>query len=123
VTDVTSESLREALRPSGPVSFGLDVSRTGGVVAVSVQGELDLLTAPKLLAELSVLLREEAADVVLDLVDTVFLDSAGLAILLNLQRRVERGGKRLRVMCEDGPVRRVIEFARLEEALGLMDGR
>jgi anti-anti-sigma factor len=88
-----------------------------------VEGELDLLTAPKLLAELSALLREEAMDVVLDLGNTVFIDSAGLAILLNLQRRVERSGRRLRVMCDDGPVRRVIEFARLEEPLGLMDGR
>lgn len=121
MTDGTSEPLREALRPSGPVTFGLDASRVGGMIAVSVEGELDLLTAPKLMAQLSALLREEAADVVLDLGNTVFIDSAGLAALLNLKRRVNRRGRRLRVMCDDGPVRRVIEFARLEEPLGLMD--
>jgi anti-anti-sigma factor len=57
---------------------------------------------------------------VLDLVETQFIDSAGLAILLNLRRRLERRGRQLRVLCGDGPVRRVIEMARLEEALGVV---
>lgn len=121
MTDVTTEPLREALRPSGPVEFELRASRVGAVVAVSVRGEVDLLTAPKLLANVSGLLRAEPVDVVLDLSETQFIDSAGLAILLNIQRRLERRGRRLRVLC-DGPVRRVIELARLEEALGVVDG-
>jgi anti-sigma B factor antagonist len=118
--DATAEPLREALRPPGPVKLGLDASRVGGVITVVVEGELDLLTAPKLSARIAELLRERAADVLVDLGPTAFIDSAGLAILLNVQRRVERSGKRLRVVCDEGPVRRVIELARLEETFGLV---
>ena len=120
MTDATPEPLREALRPPGPVRFAIQEHRIGGIITVAVTGELDLLTAPKLAARIGRLLRVEPADVVLDLIETQFIDSAGLAILLNLRRRLERRGRALRVLCDDGPVRRVIEMARLEEALGVV---
>jgi anti-sigma B factor antagonist len=94
--------------------------RAARITTVAVHGELDLLTAPKLAARIGELLRVEPCDVVLDLGETEFIDSAGLAILLNVQRRLERRGRQLRVICDDGPVRRVIELARLEEALGVV---
>ena len=120
MTDLTAEPLRDALRPPGPVRFGTQEYRAAGIVTVAVRGELDLLTAPKLAADIGELLRDQPADVVLYLGETQFIDSAGLAILLNVQRRLERRGRQLRVICDDGPVRRVIEFARLEETLGVV---
>lgn len=118
--DANAESLREALRPPGPVKFGLNASRNQDFVTIAVEGELDLLTAPKLAAQIDGFLRERPADVLVDLGPTAFIDSAGLAILLNVKRRVEHRGKRLRVVCDEGPVRRVIERARLEDTLGLV---
>jgi anti-sigma B factor antagonist len=120
VTDVTAEPLREALRPPGPVRFGMQEYRAAGIITMAVQGELDLLTAPKLAGRIGELLRAEPGDVVLDLGETEFIDSAGLSILLNVQRRLERRGGQLRVICDEGPVRRVIELARLEETLGVV---
>jgi anti-anti-sigma factor len=119
VSDTTAEPLREALRPRGPVQFATREHRAGRIITVTVEGELDLLTAPKLVAQVDQLVRAEPGDVVLDLDETLFIDSAGLAILLNLQRRLDRRGHRLRVVCDDGPVRRVIEMARLEDTLGM----
>jgi anti-sigma B factor antagonist len=120
VTDVTAEPLREALRPRGPVRFATQEYRAAGIITIAVHGELDLLTAPKLAAQIGELLRSEPADVVLDLAETEFIDSAGLAVLLNVQRRLERRRRQLRVICDAGPVRRVIEMARLEETLGIV---
>jgi anti-anti-sigma factor len=114
-----AESLREALRPPGPVKFEVRELRLAGVITLAVAGELDLLTAPKLAARVGGLVRREPGDVVVDLAETQFIDSTGLAVLLNVQRRLERRGRHLRVRCDDGPVRRVIELARLEETLGL----
>ena len=120
MNEASAEPLREALRPPGPVKLDMDANRIGDVITVAVVGELDLLTAPKLAARIVGLLRRQPADVIVDLGQTAFIDSAGLAILLNVQRRVERKGKRLQVVCDEGPVRRVIELARLEETLGLV---
>jgi anti-sigma B factor antagonist len=119
VTDVTSEPIRDALRPPGPVQFQVTELHREGVIVLTVEGELDLLTAPKLAARLSQNLRGGEGDVVLDLRSAQFIDSAGLATLLNIRRRLQRRSRRLQVLCDDGPVRRVIEMARLEEPLGL----
>jgi anti-sigma B factor antagonist len=119
VTDVTQEPLREALRPRGPVQFGLRERRGANGTVLAVKGELDLLTAPKLAARLNGLMRKGTGDIVLDLRSALFIDSLGLSMILNAHRRLERRGRGLKVLCEDGPVRRVIEMARLGETLGV----
>jgi anti-sigma B factor antagonist len=95
--------------------------KAGTVLAL--YGELDVLTAPKLAARLDVLMRKGTGDLVLDLRSARFIDSLGLSIILNAHRRLERGGRCLRVLCDEGPVRRVIEMARLEETLGLLSAQ
>jgi anti-sigma B factor antagonist len=114
------EPLREALRPSGPPRFGLSVDHQPGAVVVRVDGELDLLTVPKLAASLNGVIRTSANDVVLDLRDVRFMDSAGLQLLLTTRRRLLRASRTLSVICDDGPVRRTIEVSRLTETLGVI---
>ncbi len=123
MTDVTQEPLREALRPRGPVQFGLRQRRGKDGTVLAVYGELDLLTAPKLAARLDLVMRKGTGDLVLDLRSVRFIDSLGLSIILNAHRRLEHAGRCLRVRCGDGPVRRVIEMARLEETLGLLSAQ
>jgi anti-sigma B factor antagonist len=118
----TDPPLRRALRPRGPVQFGLSERTQSGATVLHVEGELDILTAPKLSAELDAIMRRSTGDVVLDLRDTLFIDSAGLHILLSAHRRLTRASRRMSVVCGDGPVRRVIELARLTETLGVVSG-
>lgn len=117
----TDPPLRRALRPSGPVQFGLFEDWRPGVVVLHVDGEVDILTAPTLGAELDALVRKHSEDVVIDLRDAVFIDAAGLYLLLNAHRRLTRASRRMSVVCEQGPVRRVIELARLIETLGVVE--
>lgn len=84
---------------------------------VHVEGELDLLTAPKLGARLNGVIRAGMTDVVLDLRGVEFMDSAGLHLLLTTRRRLLRDSRTLSVVCADGPVSQVIGMARLTEAL------
>jgi anti-sigma B factor antagonist len=87
---------------------------------ITVRGEIDMVTAPALNAELGEVVQAEEGDVLVDLKDIAFIDSTGLHVLLNAQRRLVRQGHHLFVICEDGPVRRVIQLAKLEETLGLI---
>ncbi len=89
---------------------------------VEVEGELDILTAPRLASQLGAVIRSSPNDVVLDLRQVEFIDSAGLQILLNARRRLDRSSRSLSVICDQGPVRRVIELARLVETLGVVSG-
>ena len=101
------------------MQFEVSEHQEAGVEFVHVDGELDLLTAPKLSAELDTVIRHRDGDVVIDLRDAVFIDSAGLHILLNAHRRLIKASRHMSVLCREGPVRRVIELARLVETLGV----
>ena len=64
-----------------------------GVLVIHVTGMLDLATAPELEAGLNELLDSRSPRVVvLDLGDTEFLGSAGVAVLLRLRRRTRALG-------------------------------
>ena len=57
---------------------------------------------------------EESLDVVLvDLTAVTFIDSSGVRLMLGLHARCERAGRRLVVVCEDGPARRVFDLCGL----------
>ncbi|MFD2081180.1 stage II sporulation protein AA (anti-sigma F factor antagonist) [Actinopolymorpha cephalotaxi] len=58
-----------------------------GTLVTSVTGEVDQATSAQLCQELNNLLDEHPAMVVLSLEDVPFLDSGGLDVLVNLQRR------------------------------------
>lgn len=91
------------------------------MTVIHLRGEVDLMTAPKLSAELDAVLRGKKGDVTVDLSEANFLDSAGLHVLLNAARRLTRRSRTLRVICGPGPVRHVIELARLVETLNVVD--
>jgi anti-sigma B factor antagonist len=112
--------LRRELRPSGPVSLSLTESHRSGTTVIAVSGELDILTAPKVAAQLDEVVRTGSDDVVVDLRKTTFIDSAGLFVLLNARRRLTRLSRVLSVVCGSGPVRSVLELARLTETLGVV---
>jgi anti-sigma B factor antagonist len=111
-------ALRGSLRPRGPVQFELGEERRDGYVVLSVSGELDVLTAPRLAGTLLQMIRQEEGDMVIDLSQTRFIDSVGLHALLNAQRRLTRRGRRLAVIVRPGQVSEMIELARLVETLG-----
>jgi anti-anti-sigma factor len=104
------------------VRFDVAETRHKGATCLEIVGELDVLTVPKLAAELNAVIRRTQEDVIIDLRQAEFIDSAGLQVLLGAQRRLGQAARRLTVICDQGPVRRVIELTRLGEILGLISG-
>ncbi len=94
-------------------------SEDDGVRVVEPKGDVDLATA----RELGHVLREEVAErpkeVVVDLTETTHLDSSGVAVLLNAQRRLTRVGSRFAVVAPAGAPRRVLELTGVADTLQL----
>jgi anti-sigma B factor antagonist len=95
--------------------------RHAGVVLLSLDGELDLRTAPQLRVRLNDVLRRDDGDVVLDLCGVTFIDSTGLAAMLNALRRLTRAQRRLALSCPDGPVLRILRLTRLDGTFRVFD--
>jgi anti-sigma B factor antagonist len=113
-------TLGGSLRPRGPIQLALTTRRAKQATIVTVIGELDILTARRLTPQLDDIVRRRLGDAVIDLSQAEFIDSFGLSVLLSMQRRLERQGRTLTVICDDGPVRRAIEYAHLLETLGVV---
>ncbi|MEX0171229.1 STAS domain-containing protein [Streptomyces sp. LMG1-1-1.1] len=77
--------------PDGADDGGIAVSRrsNGGGAVVSIGGELDMVSAPKLRGALAEALEdcEDGGGLVLDLTGVTFCDSTGLNTLLRARRR------------------------------------
>jgi anti-sigma B factor antagonist len=103
----------------------LAVERTSsqGVELVMVGGELDIATAPRLISVLNRAVQEALKSLVVDLSDVDFMDSTGLALLINANRRLTRRSKGFAVVCPPGPLRRVFEVTDMVETLKVCPDR
>jgi anti-anti-sigma factor len=88
----------------------------GGVLHVSLAGDFDMSVAAELTGALVRAARTRGVDrVVVDLRDTEFLDSHGIAALLAGFEAAKRAGRRLSVANAAGMVRQVLEITGLAE--------
>ncbi|WP_367137394.1 anti-sigma factor antagonist [Saccharothrix sp. HUAS TT1] len=91
-----------------------------GVTVVSVSGEVDMLTAPQLRAD--VLGRLDASDVVvLDMSGVSFLGSAGLAVLVEASQQAKRRDASFRVVAVERAVTRPLAATGLGEVFSVFE--
>jgi anti-sigma B factor antagonist len=103
----------------------LAVERTSrdGVDVLSVEGEIDVASAPRLIAALNDAVAEAARSVIIDLTSVGFMDSTGLALLINAHRRLAVRRKGFAVVCPAGPLRRVFEITDMVDTLRVCPDR
>jgi anti-sigma B factor antagonist len=80
---------------------------------VSVEGELDLFTAPSLKQMLVDALHAGSSRFVVDLSLVTFIDSTTLGVLVGITRRLDDGA-RLTIVCTRPNVRKIFEFSGLD---------
>ena len=88
-----------------------------------MEGELDIATAPRMIAALNEAFANLSFPLVVDLSKVDFMDSTGLALLMNARRRVHRRGHGFAICCPDGPLTRVFEIADMVDMLGVPPDR
>ncbi|MGH9230977.1 MAG: STAS domain-containing protein [Acidimicrobiales bacterium] len=105
--------------PTGSVSartvtFAVRSVRQSDEVVVSVAGDVDATTAPGLAAELGDVV-EETARIVVDLAQTKFIDSSGLAVLVVALKRARELGGDIVLRSPADPVRKVLDICGLDQ--------
>jgi anti-sigma B factor antagonist len=103
--------------------LAVERSRVDGCDLLAVEGELDIATAPRMLSALNEAIRSLSLPLVVDLSKVDFLDSTGLALLINARGRALRLGQGFAISCPAGPIARVFEIADMVEILGVRPTR
>jgi anti-sigma B factor antagonist len=91
-------------------------SRTeNGVAILGVSGELDLYTSPKLRAAIEGELAQGRVRLILNLLNTTYLDSTALSILSEAHREVRRRNGNLGLVYQQPQVARIFSITGLAE--------
>ncbi|MGE5635555.1 MAG: STAS domain-containing protein [Nocardioidaceae bacterium] len=103
------------------MDVGLEVHEftRGDVLVLSASGEIDLTTAADLSGHLRAALNGDHRGVVVDLGGVRFMDSTGISVLLNGNRRLRRAARGFAVACPPGAVARILETTALTQTLGV----
>lgn len=91
----------------------LSISEQGAQAVVSVVGEIDLTSAPRLDEEVTGLIEGSAKELVIELGGVSFMDSTGLRVLLKASKLLGSNGGTLVLRDPSEPVRRLLEVSGL----------
>lgn len=102
--------------------MGLEVERRESVPVARAREDIDAANARRLGDELTELLAGTADDLVLDLSQTRYVDSAGIDMLFRLNERMrQRRAKLLLVIAPGSPLTRLAEIVGLPRAIAIYD--
>lgn len=101
--------------------YGVERNDREGCAVIAVEGEIDLMAAPRLREALIASVVEGHQRVVVDLTATEFLDSTGLGALVAGLKRIRAHGGDMRVVCTSARVCKVFEITSLDKVLSLYD--
>ncbi|WP_371582139.1 STAS domain-containing protein [Streptomyces sp. NBC_01314] len=85
----------------------------GGTTVITLQGELDVVTAPSLAARMDALTSGPRPDLVIDLRPVSFIDCAGLGVLCRARNRAKARQGRLRLVTNSSPFLRILHHTGL----------
>jgi anti-anti-sigma factor len=85
-----------------------------------LKGEIDLHVSPRITEVLTGMIREEPKQIVIDLSDATYIDSAGLAALIIAMREVEAYGGKFFLAGLNETVRSVLESSRLDRTFRIL---
>ena len=105
------------------MQFDVEPTTVLGRPALSVRGELDLATAPRLAEAAESQLSQQPQSLVVDLTDTTFLDSSGARELVRIARRAAEESVALEVVCPraNRPVRLVVDLLELRAVMPIVE--
>ena len=93
----------------------------GDHTVVSVAGEIDLYTAPKLQSELTAALSRNPARLIVDMSAVEFCDSTGINVLLAAHRQAREHGGELQLAGPGSATRKVLQVTGLEAVFTVLD--
>jgi anti-sigma B factor antagonist len=102
--------------------FSSTIHEHGTTAQLTLRGELDLSTAPRLEEDLRRVEAGGPATICVDLSGLDFMDSTGLRLLLTADSRAREAGRRFVLVQGNEMVQRVLRVTRLDERLEIVEG-
>jgi len=92
-----------------------------GAWVITIVGELDIATSPRVRELLSDAARDEERPLVIDLTGCDFVDSTGLATLLHGAKPAQNGESNVALVCVGGEVRKLLELTAIDMTISVYE--
>ena len=99
----------------------LETSKHDRQTVLTVRGEVDVYTAPRLRERLVELVEAGARSVIVDLSRVEFLDSTGLGVLVGALKRLRAVGGSLALVCGHERLLKIFRITALDRVFSLYD--
>lgn len=97
------------------MELGIHTQQDGAVCTVTLEGEVDVYTAPKLKEGLVALLDGGCVSVIIDLEKVAFIDSSGLGVLVSALRRAREKDGVVRIICTRDSILKIFRITGLDK--------
>jgi anti-sigma B factor antagonist len=94
---------------------------SGGAAVVTLEGEVDLHVSPLLREHLKALVSERRGTIVIDMAAVPYIDSSGVATLVECLQGLGRYGGQLRLAALGERTRSVFEISRLDSIFAMSE--
>ncbi len=103
------------------MDLSLTTRELSGTTVITVGGEIDVYTAPKLRESIADLVAGGQVDLVVDLAGVDFLDSTGLGVLVGGLKRVREQGGSLKLVCDHERLLKIFAITGLDKVFEIHD--
>lgn len=103
------------------MDLSLSTREVGDVTVVSVGGEIDVYTAPKLRDRLSELVNDGRYHLVIDMEQVEFLDSTGLGVLVGGLKKVRAHQGSMEIVCHQPRLLKIFRITGLAKVFRIHD--
>lgn len=104
---------------------GLTINQTSvsdDWISLSVNGEIDVATVDELNGAIQEVFAHGGSNLLIDLIDTGFMDSTGLKTLVMADRTFTEAERSLALAVKPGPILRLIELSGVDSMLTIVSG-
>jgi anti-sigma B factor antagonist len=98
-----------------------EMRQEGQVTVISLNGDLDVTSAPELRDLLQQLIDEGKTQFLLDLGEVGFIDSSGLGIFVNAYKKVRSAGGAVKLANPQESVRKVFSLTQTDKVFSIYD--
>ena len=101
------------------ITIDIKSEHNGEALIFTLHGTLDVATSPSVRAALLEAADDGKHEIIVDLSAVEFLDSTGLGALIGAHRRALEKGGRVRLVCTDGPIQRLLNITGLMKSFAV----
>ncbi len=118
-TQISSNSAASRFQDHGDIDFSVVTAVHQGMTILSVAGDIDLLTAPRLREAVTAALVSESRCLIIDLTQTKFLSSSGMRVLIDAHNAISPTGH-LGIVADGPATSRPMKLIGLDQILTIM---